>query len=182
MATTRLALFDTAIGRCGLAWHETAVVGVQIPEVDDDATITRLKRLVPLATRAEPDGFALEAVNKIRELMDGKRPDLAAIPVDVGAVSSLCRSVYEVTRAIPPGEVLTYGEVAKRIGQPGAAQAVGQALGANPIPIIVPCHRVVGANHSLVGFSANGGIETKRKMLLIEGSTAVTPSLFDDLS
>lgn len=181
MAGTRLSLFDTAIGRCGLAWNETAVVAVQIAESDDDATIKRLKKQVPLATRAEPYGFALDAVERITELMDGEPADLGDIPIDVGKVSPLYRAVYEVTRTIPPGEVLTYGEVARRIGQPGAAQAVGQALGANPIGIVIPCHRVVGANHSLVGFSANGGVRTKRKMLLIEGSTAVTPSLFDDM-
>jgi methylated-DNA-[protein]-cysteine S-methyltransferase len=87
------------------------------------------------------------------------------------------RRVYDVARAIPPGETLSYGEVAARLGEPAAAQAVGRALGRNPFPIVVPCHRVVAANGALHGFSAPGGIETKRRMLAIEG--ALAPALFD---
>jgi methylated-DNA-[protein]-cysteine S-methyltransferase len=85
--------------------------------------------------------------------------------------------VYEAARAIPPGETLTYGEVAERIGERGAAQAVGKALGGNPFPIVVPCHRVLAADGTLRGFSAPGGIATKRRMLAIEG--ALAPALFD---
>ena len=112
-------------------------------------------------------------------LLEGRRDQLLDIELDLDDIGPFERSVYEVTRAIPPGETLTYGEVARRIGEPGAARAVGQALGANPLPIVIPCHRVLGAGGQLVGFSANGGTETKRRMLLIEGATAVPPSLFD---
>ena len=181
MAVAQLALFDTAIGRCGIAWRESAVIAVQIPEASDELTTSRLRSKIPLAEVAEPTGVARDAVARITALLNGELADLDVIPIDVGAAGAFHRAVWDVTRQIGQGDVLTYGEVARRIGEPGAAQAVGQALGANPIPIIIPCHRVVGANHSLVGFSANGGIETKRRMLLIEGSTAVTPSLFDDI-
>ncbi len=92
------------------------------------------------------------------------------------------RRVYEAARAIPPGNTLSYGDIAKRAGVPGAARAVGQALGRNPFPIVVPCHRVLAAGGKIGGFSAQGGVETKRRMLEIEGAplNGATPAVDDD--
>ena len=109
-------------------------------------------------------------------MFDGEPDDLVGIALDTAGVPEFNRRVYAVTRTVPPGETTSYGAVAARIGEPGAAQAVGRALGQNPFPIVVPCHRVVAADGRLTGFSAPGGIDTKRRMLEIEGATA--PALF----
>ncbi|MDH5520545.1 MAG: methylated-DNA--[protein]-cysteine S-methyltransferase, partial [Acidimicrobiia bacterium] len=122
-----------------------------------------------------------DAIARIQALLSGEDVDLDPVPVDVTNSSDFNQQVYSVVRMIGRGETLTYGEVARRVGEPGGAQAVGRAMGANPIPVIIPCHRVVGANGQLVGFSANGGVETKRRMLLAEECPAVPPTLFDQL-
>jgi len=177
--TVAAALFDTALGRIGLSWRDDVILAVQLPESDDETTMIRLARTVGMMTPAEPTPAISAAMAAIVDLLDGRSADLDFIEIDLGERSAFDAAVYDVTRAIPAGESLTYGEVAERVGQPGAAQAVGRAMGANPVPIIVPCHRVLGAKGQLIGFSAAGGVETKRRMLLIEGCPAVPPSLFD---
>ncbi|MEZ5343093.1 MAG: methylated-DNA--[protein]-cysteine S-methyltransferase [Acidimicrobiales bacterium] len=179
MAAVSYCTFETAIGDCAIAWTDNAIVGLQLPEETPRATERRLKRRYASASAANPRGVVGDAIDRVVSLLAGQPADLDVIPIDISAASPFHQAVWETTRRIGRGDVVTYGEVARRVGDPGAAQAVGQALGANPIAIIIPCHRVVGANQSLVGFSANGGVETKRRMLLIEGSTAVAPSLFD---
>jgi methylated-DNA-[protein]-cysteine S-methyltransferase len=121
----------------------------------------------------------VRAIEAMTALLEGEPVDLTWVAIDLDAVGPFERSVYTVTRAIPAGSSLTYGEVARAVGEPEAAQAVGRALGANRWPIVVPCHRVLGAGGALTGFSAAGGVATKRRMLLIEGCPAVPPSLFD---
>jgi methylated-DNA-[protein]-cysteine S-methyltransferase len=114
-------------------------------------------------------------------LLSGERIDLTWVELDLTGVPDYHRRVYDVTRTIPAGSTMTYGEVARRIdpqAPPGTAQAVGQALGRNPCPIVVPCHRVLAAGGHLGGFSADGGADTKRRMLLIEGAPGVAPTLF----
>lgn len=127
----------------------------------------------------EPSGAMAEAIRAIRAHLTGELDDLRWIPVDYRAQPEFHRAVYDITRAIAPGHTLTYGEVAARAGAPGAAQAVGQALGRNPIPLIVPCHRVLAADHGLHGFSAPGGIATKARLLEIERTSGFgEPTLF----
>jgi methylated-DNA-[protein]-cysteine S-methyltransferase len=180
-----VALFDTAIGRCGVAWRGESVVGVQLPESSDDETHSRLRvKLAGSATASTTaDGTPPPAIGSaivgMTSLLDGEPVDLNFVDVDFGSAPPFEAAVWEATRAIPPGFSRTYGEIANLIGRPGGAQAVGRALGANPCPIVVPCHRVIGADGQLVGFSANGGTATKRRMLLIERCPAVPPSLFD---
>ena len=197
-----VSYFDTALGVAGIGYTERAVVAVQLPEASVEATRHRFERRLSDATEvdltseaadragahlaeADADGetFAVgrDAVARIRALLAGEDVDLDPIPVDVTGTSDFNQQVYSVVRMIGRGETLTYGEVARRVGEPGGAQAVGRAMGANPIPVIIPCHRVVGANGQLVGFSANGGVETKRRMLLAEECPAVPPTLFDQL-
>jgi len=166
--TDQLALFDTALGRCGIAWSERGIVGVQLPEGSDDATRARLLRRRPNAREAAPDGEALRAIEGMTALLRGERVDLTDVAVDMEDVAPFHRRVLELARTIPVGRTSTYGELAKRLGDPSSARAVGEALGRNPVPIIVPCHRVLGASGKLVGFSAHGGLETKRRMLIIE--------------
>ena len=177
---TGAALFDTAIGRVGVAWQEDLIVGVQLPERNDAATLRRLSAQIEVAVvPTAPPPTVEAAMAAMGELLDGKPTDLDFIELDLTAIPPFDRAVYDVTRSIPPGQSLTYGQVAERLGDKGAARAVGRALGANRCPIVIPCHRVLGAGGQMTGFSANGGVETKRKMLLIEGCPAVPPSLFD---
>jgi methylated-DNA-[protein]-cysteine S-methyltransferase len=170
------ALFDTALGRCAIAWSPRGIAAVELPGADDRSTRRRIQRSLPGAAEAEPPPDVARAIEDIVALFDGERRDLAATALDMEGVGEFERRVYEVARTVAPGETITYGELAARIGERGAAQAVGRALGRNPFPIVVPCHRVVAADGSLRGFSAPGGIDTKRRMLAIEGAGA--PTLF----
>jgi methylated-DNA-[protein]-cysteine S-methyltransferase len=176
------ALFDTAIGRCGIAWGSRGVVGVQLPEKTPSATRTRLLRHCPNADETEPPKHIARAIDDIQALMRGEKKSLRAVQLDMSRVPQFNARVYDTARAIPPGQTRTYGEIARAVGQPDGARAVGQALGRNPFPIVVPCHRVVGANDKLVGFSASGGIATKLRMLQIEGWRAEEQSLFEELA
>jgi methylated-DNA-[protein]-cysteine S-methyltransferase len=174
------ALFPTAIGRCGIAWDQRALLGVQLPESSDPATRARLLRALPELAETEPPPWVLLAVARIQALLDGSQDDLADLPLDMQGVPPFHQRVYEITRAIPPGRTLTYGEVAQRLGDPGAARAVGQALGHNPFAPVVPCHRVLAARNGGGGFSAEGGVATKLRMLQIERAQMGTePGLFD---
>jgi methylated-DNA-[protein]-cysteine S-methyltransferase len=161
-------LFDTAIGACGIAWTQDALAAVQLPEATRSGTRNRMLAYTGAAPEAEPPAFVHAAMMRIRRLLEGEHDDLADLPLDWREVPEFHRKVYEVTRAIQPGEVLTYGEVARRIGDPGASRAVGQALGRNPFAPVVPCHRVLAAGGRSGGFSAEGGAATKLRMLEIE--------------
>ena len=176
------ALFDTAIGRCGIAWSAKGVIGVQLPERSDTGLRTRLLRHCPTAEETEPPKPIARAIEDIVDLLRGEKKSLRAIQLDMSRVNAFCVRVYETARAIPPGATRTYGDIARAIGDPDGARAVGQALGRNPFAIVVPCHRVLGANDKLVGFSANGGVRTKLKMLKIEGWRENEPSLFEELA
>ena len=174
-------LFPTAIGDCCIAWRGDVVVAASLPEKTPAATAARVVKRTG-ARRASPPAVIDRAIQSIIALLEGEKADLSFVACDPGKVDAFSEKVYAITRAIPVGETLTYGEVALRLGNKRLAQRVGQALGRNPIPIIVPCHRVVGANGKLTGFSAPGGIETKLKMLEIEGAQpAGSPTLFGDL-
>ena len=171
------ALFDTAIGRCAIAWGEGGVIGVKLPERSDAALRARIGRQHPDAREANPPPGIDAAISDIRQLMDGHRQDLSAIALDMSDVAEFERRVYAEARSIPPGETLTYGDIATRLGDVGLSRAVGQALGRNPFPIIVPCHRVLAAGGKSGGFSAPGGVDTKRRMLEIEGARDLHPTL-----
>ncbi|QEX19280.1 methylated-DNA--protein-cysteine methyltransferase [Hypericibacter terrae] len=176
-------LFDTAIGRCAIAWSAQGVVALQLPEANDAATRARLRRRHPgLEEAAAAPPEILQAIAAIVALLEGEKNDLAGIALDMRAVPDFNRQVYEVARRIPPGRTRSYGEIATELGDRLLARDVGQALGQNPFAIIVPCHRVMGANGKVGGFSANGGVETKLRMLTIEGAQlGSTPTLFDSL-
>lgn len=163
-------LFDTVLGPCGLAWTAQALAGVQLPEATPEATRARLRREHPQAQEGEPPPFARAAAGRVAGLLAGARDDLRDLPLDLEGVPAFHCQVYALARAIPPGEVRTYGELARELGQPGAARAVGQALGANPFAPVVPCHRVLAAGGRPGGFSAEGGARTKLRMLEIEGA------------
>ena len=170
MTASGFALFDTAIGPCGIAWGGQGVAGVQLPEAGEPETRARMFQRFPAAGEAPPPPEVQQAIEQMVALLCGASSDLSAIALDMDQVPAFHRRVYEVARAIPPGMTLSYGDVAARVGAPGAARAVGQALGRNPFPIVVPCHRVLAAGGKIGGFSAQGGVVTKRRMLAIEGA------------
>ena len=180
MAARGFALFETPIGCCGIVWGEGAIVGLQLPEARDLDTRARLLRRFPDAREAPLPSHARRAIDGILALLRGEPSDLTAVPLELENLPPFDRRVYEVTRAIPPGATLTYGEIAARLGAPGEARAVGHALKHNPLAILVPCHRVLAAGGKLGGFSATGGLTTKRRLLGIEGvPTNSTLPLFD---
>lgn len=175
------SIFDTDIGACGIAWAEDArTVGVQLPEGNEQATRARMRRRFPHTPETAPPPGVEAVIGRVRALLQGEPDAMLDVPLDMSLVSEFERRVYEVTRAIRPGRTLTYGEVAARIGEPGAARAVGQALGHNPFAPIVPCHRVLAAGTAAGGFSADGGVATKLRMLQIEkAQLGSEPGLFD---
>ncbi|HEY9552417.1 methylated-DNA--[protein]-cysteine S-methyltransferase [Allosphingosinicella sp.] len=175
-------LFETPIGRCALVWRGSFVVGAALPEGSDAETRQRLVRRFPDASEGDPPAWVRAAIEAVRELLSGAPADLSFIDVDLSGTPGFERQVYAAARAIPPGAVQTYGELAQAIGTPGAAQAVGRALARNPVPIIIPCHRILASAGGSGGFSAPGGVSTKLKMLEIEGARrSAEPELFENL-
>ncbi len=168
MDCIRYALFDTALGRCALAWNDAGLVAVQLPEASEMLARERLARRFPGAVEDTPGDVTARAIAAIVALLEGEQADLAEIVLDLSRVPDFYRRVYAAAREIAAGHTLTYGELAVRIGAPGAARAVGQALGRNPFPIVVPCHRVLAAGGRVGGFTAHGGITTKLRLLRIE--------------
>jgi methylated-DNA-[protein]-cysteine S-methyltransferase len=172
MANCGYSLFDTSVGRCGIAWAEHGVFCLQLPERSPAATRARLVlRLAKLSEVSELESAVppaiREAIAGITALLQGEPRDLREIELDMRQVPEFARKVYRAARLISPGETLTYGELARKIGSAGASRAVGRALGHNPFAIIVPCHRVLAAVGS-GGFSAHGGVRTKWRLLEIE--------------
>jgi methylated-DNA-[protein]-cysteine S-methyltransferase len=181
-ATTGYAFFDSAIGRCAIVWRGGFVVGSALPEASDERARSSLERRFPGAAESDAPPFAIGAITSILTHLAGERAELADIELDLAGAPEFDRSVWEATRRIPRGEVRSYGEIARGIGSPGAAQAVGLALGRNPAPIIVPCHRVLAADGRSGGFSAPGGVTTKFRILAIEGARRPgQPELFETL-
>jgi len=163
------AIFETAVGACGIAWSERGIVGFQLPE---RSAAWMRKRMASRFSASEtpPPANVQRVIDAVIRLMTGTREDLSFVQLDLNGVPEFYQRVYGVARTIPPGTTSTYGEIAARLGDPGAARAVGQALGRNPIPVIVPCHRVLAAGGRSGGFSAPGGTATKLNLLAIEGA------------
>jgi methylated-DNA-[protein]-cysteine S-methyltransferase len=159
-----LVAFDTALGTCAVRWTAAGIASVRLPSPRTSTLPCLAEVQVPAEVRA--------AIDAIVAVLDGQPRDLRFVRLDDAGVDPLRRAVYAATRSIPPGATVTYGAIARAIGRLDAAGAreVGAALAANPFPIVVPCHRVVGANGKLTGFSAPGGLATKRRMLELEGA------------
>jgi methylated-DNA-[protein]-cysteine S-methyltransferase len=180
--SVEFALFNTPVGFCGIAWLQGGIVGVQLPEIGGaEHTRARLAKSFPQSKEASSPAHIQEAIARITALLSGQHDDLQDIALDMSRLPKFHQLVYHITRAIPPGQTLTYGEVAKRASEPSAARAVGQALGRNPFAPVVPCHRVLAAGKHLGGFSASGGVATKLRLLQIEGAMAASQqNLFDN--
>jgi methylated-DNA-[protein]-cysteine S-methyltransferase len=161
--TTAMVTFETALGRCAVGWSDLGITSILLP---------RRSPLPgrPLETSDELPPFVLDAIGGMTAVMAGQAVDLRDVPLDERGIDDFRRAVYAATREIPAGSTQSYGQVARAIGRPDGARDVGAALGRNPFPIVVPCHRVVAANGALTGFSSPGGIATKRRMLELEGA------------
>jgi methylated-DNA-[protein]-cysteine S-methyltransferase len=180
MTDQQFTLFDTPIGICGIEWGPRGINGVQLPMGSEEKTRARIRQRHGDIAEARPPAEVRHAVEAIVELLSGKPNDLSNVVLDLDGVPEFNRGVYEIARSIPPGKTMTYGDIARRLGGVELSRDVGQALGRNPCPIVVPCHRVLAAGGKPGGFSANGGVATKLKMLAIEGAAVNhTPNLFD---
>jgi len=176
------AIFSTALGDCAIAWGEAGLVGVWLPMASAGALRARIVQKFPSAQEAEPAGAQADAVARIQQLLATGQADLSPISVDFSRLADFEREVYLVARQVPPGRTITYGEIARKVGQVSDSRRVGQAMGANRWPIVVPCHRVLGADGKAGGFSAPGGLDTKLRLLAIEKArVGDDPGLFDDL-
>lgn len=169
-----IALFETSIGLCGVAWSARGLRGVQLPEAVASAAGARLARRFPGSAESDPPASVLAIIETIRAHLCGSPARYDEAVLDFAEVGNWEASVYRAALAIRYGETRTYGEMAASLGAPGGAQAVGQALGRNPWPIVVPCHRILAADGRTGGFSAPGGAGTKLRLLEIEGALAPT--------
>jgi methylated-DNA-[protein]-cysteine S-methyltransferase len=183
MSTLGFALFETTIGCCGIVWSDRGIVGVQLPEGDERRTRGRLVRRFPAARESTPPTHIENTIGGIVALLAGEPGELSDALLDDSAMPDFNCRVYRVARTIPPGRTMSYGEIAERLGDRALARDVAQALGQNPFPIIVPCHRVMAAGGKTGGFSAPGGVRTKLRLLSIEGAdpTREGPNLFERL-
>jgi methylated-DNA-[protein]-cysteine S-methyltransferase len=184
MAGRGYTIFDTGIGRCGVAWGYSGVIGVQLPEAREIETRKRLFQLYPDARELRAPMNVEIAIEAITALLRGQAADFSDVTLDMTGIHVFNRRVYELTRAIPRGETRTYGDVAARLGAPGAVNSVAQAISKNPFMIIVPCHRVLEAGGYADNISPYGGTISKRRLLSIEGTGAGTiksKTLFDML-
>lgn len=164
-------VFDTAIGVCGVAWSERGLVAVQLPERDRATTERRLVAKSRSVGTAEPPPAIADAVAGITRYLSGEPVDFSPVAVDLRDTDDFRRALYEALRGIGFGTTTTYSALAKRLGLDGpeAARDVGAAMGRNPVPVVIPCHRVLAAGGKLGGFSAYGGTNTKQKLLALEG-------------
>ncbi|HWA02290.1 MAG TPA: methylated-DNA--[protein]-cysteine S-methyltransferase [Rhizomicrobium sp.] len=186
MTTTaqHYGIFETSQGMCAIAWSSRGVTRLRLPEAGADAAERGLLKRIPQATPAPPPPEIVRAIVAIKRYFSGERADFSDIPVDLGVQDEFFSKVYAAARRLPWGETTTYGELAKSVGRSDweAARDVGQAMARNPVPLIVPCHRVLAAGNKVGGFSAPGGAATKIRMLALEGvvlgaSAGAQPSL-----
>src|SRR5260370_747399 len=145
MAGRGYTIFDTMIGRCGIAWGDSGVIGVQLPEAREIETRRRLFRLYPEARELRPPLNVELAIEGIVALLRGDAADLSEVMLDMTGIPAFNARVYAFTRTIPRGETRTYGEVASSLRASGAVHSVAQAISRNPFMIVVPCHRVLEA-------------------------------------
>lgn len=170
-AVTEFTVFETALGWMGAAWRGRALVAFQLAAASRDATERGLRRrlLLPDIETPETPLWIAALVQTVQRYALGERVDFSGVTVDLSGLDPLRRAIYEDIRTLGFGETTTYGGLAAKLGRPGAAREVGQAMGANPVPLIVPCHRVLAAGNRLGGFSAPGGADSKLRMLMLEG-------------
>jgi methylated-DNA-[protein]-cysteine S-methyltransferase len=164
------AVFDTPIGACGIAWSRRGVVRFLLPEPSSALTAARLREVCPGVEKTPPRGWVAELIGRVKRHLAGEPDDFADVPLDTRELPPFHAAVYEALRKVQAGTTTTYGALGRKIsGTTGAARAVGTAMAKNPFALLVPCHRVVGSDGKLHGFSAPGGLATKARLLAIEG-------------
>ncbi len=168
------AIFATAIGPCGIAWSRRGLVSIQLPEETAEATRARLWERIALPAdggSTTPPDAVKAAIERIIRHLTGTDGGLDGIALDLEDVPPFHRKVYEAARRITRGEIRSYRDLAGDAGSPNGARAVGQAMAKNPLPIVVPCHRVIAARGKPGGFTSPGGLDTKARLLAIEGAS-----------
>ena len=180
MKAEGFALFPTVLGPCGVAWSAQGLLAAQLPDPDTAALRNRLRRRAPGAPELPPPDWVQQAIDGIAALFRGEAVDLSRVPLDLRGVPAPDARVYDIVRRIGCGSTLSYGQVARQLGDdPLLPRAVGRALARNPFAPVVPCHRVLGADGRAGGFSARGGLQTKLRLLEIEGASPTgEPDLF----
>jgi methylated-DNA-[protein]-cysteine S-methyltransferase len=182
MSGRAYTIFDTAIGRCGIAWGDAGIVGVQLPEAREIETRKRLFRVYPDAREMRPPPNVELAIDGIAALLRAEPSDFSDVLLDMSGIHGFSQRVYQIARKIPRGETLTYNEIAVRLGASGAVHSVAQAIARNPFVIIIPCHRVLEAGGYADKISPHGGIISKRRLLSLEGTgSPISKTLFDVL-
>ena len=184
MKQAAYCLFETPLGACGVAWKEQenprippVVTFFRLPEATRSLTDTRIAGSSGGRKARVPPPHIARIIKRVQKHLRGDVQDFQDVVVDLDGAGPFARQVYETARKIPAGRTRSYGELATEINRPTASRAVGQALGRNPIPLLIPCHRVVASGNDLRGFSAHGGLETKARMLEIEGATNGRPAV-----
>jgi methylated-DNA-[protein]-cysteine S-methyltransferase len=169
--STHYSVFDTALGFAGLAWSDAGIVRFQLPSASADATARNLLRRAPDAIESAPPTHIADAIAAVKRYFAGEKVDFSGLALDLSTQDETFRTIYAAARRVDYGETTTYGGLAKTIGRSDweAARDVGQAMAKNPVPLIIPCHRVLAAGGKIGGFSAPGGSDTKVKMLALEG-------------
>lgn len=180
--SVQFVLFETALGTCAVVGGGAGLTGILLPSAGETAIRERLARHHPAAVEAPPTPAMADAIARIQALLATGEGDLSPIVLDESAIDDFQRAVYAILRRVPPGQTITYGEIARQVGAVSDSRRVGQAMGRNPWPIVVPCHRVLGADGKAGGFSAPGAVDTKIRMLNLERArVGAEPTLFGDL-
>jgi methylated-DNA-[protein]-cysteine S-methyltransferase len=165
----RYCLFETALGRCGVAWTDFGLSRVQLPERDAATTKRRLQRRQPTRKETQIPWDVARSIDLLQRYFAGNRTDFTDVTLDFSGIGSFNCQIYQELRRVGWGETTTYGKLAQIVNAPGSARAVGAAMSRNPWPVVVPCHRVLAAAKGIGGFSAFGGAATKRRLLQLEG-------------
>jgi len=172
---TRYVAVETAIGAFGVAWTDAGIVQTWLHARTVARAREQILHAYPGAVESAPPPSIAAAIRDVQSLLSGEHVDLLSAQLDMTGVPHFDRRVYELARTIGPGSTMTYGEIAKALGEePMRARDVGVALARNRFAPIVPCHRVVAAGGKLGGYSAPGGTETKRRLLQLEGAVIVS--------
>ncbi len=175
-AAQLFTVFETAAGFCGIAWSERGITRFHLPERDAATAERSIRRRAPGAEPADPPPAIARTIELARRYFAGEAIDFTPVALDLPAMDELFRAIYARTRRLGWGETTSYGVMAKELGHgPEVARDVGQAMAKNPVPLIIPCHRVLAAGGRPGGFSAPGGVNTKLRMLEMEGVTVAPP-------
>lgn len=163
------AVLETVIGFMGFAWSDKGLIRLCLPERSREAVERRLFRHGGVSSATGQPQWVVELIASIKAYAAGEDIDFSGVPVDLDGVDDFRLAIYDAARKLGFGETTTYGELAKRAGHSGLARETGAALGANPVPLVIPCHRILAAGGKIGGFSAPGGSATKERMLAMEG-------------